>query len=138
MRFAVPHLRSLSKATRELTARERTALSALLHRRQPDFCEIIDEVGMDPRCVEAHRFCTTFCALAFRHAEGAVGYRLARYPGHAIQEAAGFIARDDEARIGKGPVDFGSEYSVTYYHRVTSTKTIRRGSARRSQPSCSS
>jgi hypothetical protein len=106
MRFAVPHLRSLSKATRELTARERTALSALLHRRQPDFCEIIDEVGMDPRCVEAHRFCTTFCALAFRHAEGAVGYRLARYPGHAIQEAAGFIARDDEARIGRRACGF--------------------------------
>jgi hypothetical protein len=92
MEFAVPDVKSLSKAVREFSPRERTALSAMLHRRQPDFCEIIDEVGRDPRCVEGHRFCAMFCALAVRHAEGADGYRLPRYPGHAIEEAGGFMA----------------------------------------------
>jgi hypothetical protein len=106
MKFTVLDLKSLSKAVRKLSARERTALSAMLHRRQPDFCEMIDEVGMDPRCVEAHRFCTMFCALAFRHAEGAVGHRLPRYPGHAIEEMAGFIARAEEARIGRRACGF--------------------------------
>ena len=101
MKFAVSELKSLSKAVRSLSAREGTALSAMLHRRQPDFFEIIDEVGMDPRCVRAHRFCTMFCALAFGYAERAAGYRLPRYLGDAIQEAAGFMARGEEAKIGR-------------------------------------
>jgi hypothetical protein len=42
-----------------------------------------------------------FCALAFKHAEGAARYRLPRYPGDAIQEVAGFMARGEEAHIGK-------------------------------------
>jgi len=101
MKFAVSELKSLSRAVRSLSAREGTALSAMLHRRQPDFCEIIDDVGMDPRCVRAHRFCTMFCALAFGYAERAAGYRLPRYLGNTIQEAAGFMARREEAQIGR-------------------------------------
>lgn len=101
MKFAVSELKSLSKAVRSLSAREGTALSAMLQRRQRDFFEIIDEVGMDPRCARAHRFCTMFCALAFGYAERAAGYRLPRYLGDAIQEAAGFMARGEEAQIGR-------------------------------------
>ena len=101
MEFAVSELKSLSKAVRSLSAQEGTALSAMLQRRQPDFFEIIDEVGMDPRCVRAHRFCTMFCALAFGYAERAVGYRLPRYPGDAIQETAGFMVRGEEVQIGR-------------------------------------
>jgi len=56
---------------------------------------------MDPRCVEAHAYCTMFCALAFRQAEGVDGYRLPRYPGHSINEAVGFMARGEEAQIGR-------------------------------------
>jgi hypothetical protein len=101
MKFAVSELKSLSKAVRSLSARECTALSAMLKRRQPDFFEIIDEVGTDPRCAPAHLFCIMFCALAFGYAERAAGYRLPRYPGDAIQEAAGFMARGEEAQIGR-------------------------------------
>jgi hypothetical protein len=101
MKFSVSEVKSLSMTVRSLSAREGTALSAMLHRRQPDFFEIIDEVGMDPRCVRAHRFCTMFCALAFGYAERAAGYRLPRYLGDAIQEAAGFMARGEEAQIGR-------------------------------------
>jgi len=101
MRFAVPHLERLSKAVRSLSSAERRALSAMLHRRQPHLCQIIDEVGKDPRCVQAHRFCTMFCGLAIEHAEGTAGNRLPRYPRAAIQEAAGFIARGEEAQIGR-------------------------------------
>lgn len=56
---------------------------------------------MDPRCVQAHRFCTMFCALAIEHAEGIAGSRLPRYPRAAFQEATGFIARSEEAQIGR-------------------------------------
>jgi hypothetical protein len=101
MKFAVSELKSLSKAVRSLSAREYTALTAMLQRRQPDFFEIIGEVGTEPRCARAHLFCTMFCALAFGYAERAAGYRLPRYPGDAIQEAAGFMARGEEAQIGR-------------------------------------
>jgi hypothetical protein len=100
MKFGVQDLKRLSRAVRSLSAKETRALSTMLHRRQPDFCEIIDEVGMDPRCVQAHRFCTMFCALAFKHAEGAVGYRLQRFQGDAFQEVCGFMARG-ETKVGK-------------------------------------
>lgn len=101
MVFAVPDLKSLSTAVQGLSARESTTMSAMLHRRQPEFCEIIDWVGMDSRCAQAHWFCTMFCALAFRQAERYAGYRLPKYAGGAIQEAAGFIARGEEAQIGR-------------------------------------
>ena len=101
MKFAVPELKSLSKAVRSLSAQEGTALSAMLQRRQPDFFEIIDEVGIDPRCVQAHRFCIMFCALTLKHAEGDAGYRIPGYQAGAFLETGGLIARGEEARIGR-------------------------------------
>lgn len=101
MKFAVSELKCISKAVRSLSVKEGMAFSAMLHRRQSDFCEIIDEVNMDPRCARAHRFCTMFCALAFGYAERASGYRLQRYMRNSIQEVTGFMARGEEAKIGR-------------------------------------
>jgi len=42
-----------------------------------------------------------FCALAFRLAERAAGYRLPKYGEYAIRETAGYIARREVAQIGK-------------------------------------
>ena len=100
MKFTVPDLKSLSAAVLSLSAREHTALSAMIYRRQPDFCEIIDEVGMDPRCTQAHSFCTIFCALALEYAEEVLSFRLPRFQGDAFQEACGFLARGD-SQIGR-------------------------------------
>jgi len=101
MKFSVLELKYLSELVRSLDKREARALSALLRRRQPYFCEIIDEVGMDPRCVEAHRFCTWFCAMALGYAEEDARHRFPRYDGYDILATAGMIARGEEARIGK-------------------------------------
>lgn len=101
MKFSILELKYLSRLVRSLSKRECKALSAMLHRRQPDFCEIIDEVGMDPRCFQAHRFCTLFCAMAFSYAEEDARSRLPKYLGDAILAVAGFIARGDEAQIGR-------------------------------------
>ena len=67
MKFKVSDLKRVSGVVRTLGTREGKSLSTMLHREQPEFCEIVDEVGMDPRCIEAHRFCTMFCALALQH-----------------------------------------------------------------------
>ena len=40
------------------------------------------------------------------YAEKAAGYRLPSYSGYAIQEAAGFIARGEEAQVGKRACGF--------------------------------
>jgi hypothetical protein len=56
---------------------------------------------MDPRCAQAHRFCTLFCALAFEHVEGIAGSRLPRYPRAVFQEVMGLVARGEEAQIGR-------------------------------------
>jgi len=67
----------------------------MIHRQQPDFCEIIDEVGIDPRCAQAHRFCAMFCALALKYAEEAVLFRLPRFQRDDFEEVCGFMARGD-------------------------------------------
>jgi hypothetical protein len=106
MKFAVADLKSLSTGIPWLSARERKALSTRLRRRQPEFWEIIDEVSADPRCAEAYRFCAVFCALSLRHAEAVAGCRLPIYPGDVIWETAGFMARSDEASIGRRACGF--------------------------------
>lgn len=40
-----------------------------LHKNQPYFCELIDPIADDPRCFEAHKFCTLFCSNASEQAE---------------------------------------------------------------------
>jgi hypothetical protein len=42
-----------------------------------------------------------FCALAFGYAERAAGYRLSTHLRNSIQEAAGFMARGEQAIIGR-------------------------------------
>jgi len=106
MKFGVPDLKTLSKAVRESDPLEDIPLSYLLHHRQPAFWWILDEIAMDPRCMEAHRFCTRFCALAFIYAEQAAGYSLPSYPEHIIRNMAGFMVRGEEAQIGKRACGF--------------------------------
>jgi hypothetical protein len=101
MKFSVLELKYLSELVRSFDRREGKSLSTMLHKRQPDFCEIIDEVGMDPRCVRAHGFCTSFCAMAFKYAEEDARSRLPRYLGVEIFEVAGFITRGEEKQIGR-------------------------------------
>ncbi len=101
MMFTVPDLKGLSAEVQELNAKESRAMSAMLHRRQPEFCEMIAWVGMDVRCARAHWFCSMFCALACRQAEMSTGRGLPPLTEYDIQEVAGFIARGDEAEIGK-------------------------------------
>ena len=80
--------------------------SELLHERQPHFCNIIDEVGEDPRCYDAHRFCTLFCAIALEQAERAFPDKPPIYSKYVFQDLAGLIARGQEEQVGKRAVSF--------------------------------
>ena len=100
MKFTVSDLKRMAGITRKLGTRERKSLSAMLHREQPEFCQILDEVGMDPRCIEAHRFCTTFCAFALKHAGAVTGRRHVKLPAAAFWDWACRLSRGRRARIG--------------------------------------
>ena len=80
--------------------------SKLLHKRQPHFCDIIDEVGEDPRCYGAYRFCILFCAIALERAEIITPEQLPIYSKYVYQDLAGLIARGQERQIGKRATSF--------------------------------
>jgi hypothetical protein len=101
MKFTVEDLKHVAGELRSLAVRGHGRLSAMLHRRQPDLCLLIDDVAIDPRCVQVHRFCTMFCALALDHAQDMVGHALPRYPVATIQEVMCLIAQGQEAQIGR-------------------------------------
>ena len=101
MKFTALRLNHIAEAVRSLSETARVRLSTMLHRRQPEFCEIIDEVGLDYRCLAAHRFCTSFCAIALRHAEQVTRRSAPIYKGTTIHELAGLVRRGEQTRIGK-------------------------------------
>jgi len=74
-------------------AKDWKIFSELLHKRQPHFCNIIDEVGEDTRCYDAYRFCNLFCAIALEQAERNTPEQLPIYSKYVYQELASLIAR---------------------------------------------
>ena len=80
--------------------------SELLHKRQPHFCNIIDEVGEDHRCYDAYQFCTQFCAIALEQAEIVTPEQLPIYSKFVYHDLASLIARGQEKQIGKRAVSF--------------------------------
>ena len=87
-------------------AKDWNFFSELLHKRQPHFCHIIDEVGADPRCFDAYRFCTQFCAIALERAERITPEQMPIYSKYEFQDLASLIARGQGKQIGKRAVSF--------------------------------
>lgn len=106
MKYTVSDLRLMRQMVLSANLKDWNLFSALLHERQPHFCKIIDEVGEDPRCYDAHRFCTLFCAIALEQAEIAFPDKPPIYSKHVFQELAGLIARGQEKQVGKRAVNF--------------------------------
>ena len=69
MKFTVDDIKLFKKMVGSADDDDEIRFSKRLHTKQPHFCNIIDQVKIDPRCSEAHRFCTLFCYLALDHAE---------------------------------------------------------------------
>ncbi len=101
MMFTIQDLKLLSTSLETLKDKDIARLSKVLHRRQPSLANMIDDVGTDPRCVSAHRYCTLFCALALIHAEWVTRFRVPKYSRSTIHEMASFIVQDNHVYIGK-------------------------------------
>ena len=101
MRLAVADLKALSRAARSLGTSQAAKLSAMMRRRQPGFCSMVDFVRTDPRCRNAYSFCVFFCALAFKHAEDTAGHRLPQCPESSFRTAAGWMAQGCDAALGQ-------------------------------------
>lgn len=100
MKFTVSDLNRVGSTVRALGTREGKSLSAMLHRGHPEFCQILDEVGMDPRCIEASRFCTMFCALALQHARAVTRRQFVGLPVDEFWEWARRLSTGRGVRIG--------------------------------------
>ena len=69
MRFTVGDIKLFKKMVGSADDDDKIRYSRRLHKKQPHFCNIIDQLKIDYRCSEAHLFCTLFCSLALDHAE---------------------------------------------------------------------
>lgn len=101
MKFTVIDLKKLTMVTLLSHSHDDSSISDFLHEAQPDLSEIIDEVGLDPRCRDAHRFCTLFCAATLMYVDINWSERMPAFPGSLIHDARGLIARKEELQIGK-------------------------------------
>jgi hypothetical protein len=106
MKFTVPELRLMREMVLSANEKDWKFFSELLHKKQPHICSIIEEVGEDPRCYDAYRFCTQFCAIALRMAEITTPEQLPIYSKCEFQELASLIARGQERQIGKRATSF--------------------------------
>jgi hypothetical protein len=106
MKYTVSDLRLKRQMVLSANAKDWKFFSELLHKRQPHFCNIIDEVGEDPRCYDAYRFCTQFCAIALEQAEIRTPEQLPIYSNYVYQDLASLIARGQERQIDKRAVSF--------------------------------
>jgi len=106
MKYTVSDLRLLRQMVLSANAKDWIFYSELLHKRQPHICSIIDEVGEDPRCYDAYRFCTQFCAIALERAERITPEQMPIYSKYEFQDLASLIARGQERQIGKRSASF--------------------------------
>jgi hypothetical protein len=106
LKFRVADLKRIHSMVGSVDSEEEPSLSRYLRKVQPHFSKMIEEVGWDPRCVEAHRFCTLFCALALSHAELSAEDRIPACPAYTIQDVVRAVARRDRPQIGSRACSF--------------------------------
>jgi len=100
MKFIVADLKLLNKMVQNANSDEEILLSDSLQEKQPGFYEEIEDVRVDPRCLDAFRFCTLFCSLALDSAERVTGECLPSFPKSVFHDMACMVAQRDY-RLGK-------------------------------------
>jgi hypothetical protein len=110
MKFTIPDLILFKKMVSYSNEDDEKELSKILHKKQTNFCKIIDSISYDPRCFEVHRYCTLFCAIASEHAEAIIDSRYEEYikiPEPYFDTMTHLVAQQNIA-IGKRGVTYPS------------------------------
>jgi hypothetical protein len=92
-RFTIKCLKLFKKMVDFSSSEDVIKYSKILKKRQPNFCKIIDEVKIDPRCLTAHRFCTLFCSLALEDAELFWNEKFPRFSEAALRKMTFKVAQ---------------------------------------------
>ncbi|HEB29499.1 MAG TPA: hypothetical protein ENI15_01310 [Spirochaetes bacterium] len=100
MRYTVADIKLIKKMVNYSNIDDEICLSKSLHKKQPHFCKIIDQVKIDSRCLEAHLFCTLFCSLAIDHAERVTEEDFPSFPEELFHDTAYMVAQKNP-KIGK-------------------------------------
>jgi len=93
MKYSVGDIKLLKKMVASADNDDEIYLTKRLHKKQPHFCNIIDQVKIDSRCLKAHRFCTLFCSLALDHAERVAGDSFNPFSENVFHNAACMIVQ---------------------------------------------
>jgi hypothetical protein len=108
MKFTVSDLKLMGQGVLSANEKDWKTLSKVLRKGQPHFCNIVDEVGMDPRCYGAYRFCILFCGLALEQAEIRTNEMLSAFTRYEIEDMASMVAQGREEHVGKRAITFPS------------------------------
>lgn len=100
MKYTTAELKLINKIADFSNTDDQIKLTDALHKKQPDFCNIINDVKIDPRCFEAHLFCTLFCSIALERAEVLTQQEFPSFSENVFSDAVYKIAQKD-SEIGK-------------------------------------
>jgi hypothetical protein len=88
MIFTVKDLKQLAFITMLSCTKDDEFFDEFLREDQPYFYDIIDEIGRDPRCHNAYRFCTHFCVA------------------NQVHDSLGFITRKKQLQLGRRAITY--------------------------------
>ncbi len=118
MKFTVKDLKQLAMATALLHTKDDESFDEFLRVCQPYFYDIIDEFGRDPRCYDAYRFCTLFCAASLFSAMNIIPDELPIFSFNQVHDLLGFITRKKQLQFGRR--------AITYPDRIQKYVLFRR------------
>ena len=110
MKFTVPDLKLLRKMVNCANAEDEAVLTRYLQKKQPGFFSLIQDVAIDPRCVEACRYCTLFCGLVLEQVDVKKGESLSPLSESEFRDIAGKVVRQDK-NIGRRAMTYPDRIS---------------------------
>lgn len=93
-KFTVKRLKVFKEMIDFSNSEDETRYSKHLKKKQPNFCKIIGDVKFDPRCLEAHKFCTLFCSFALEYVEQFLDRDFPPLAGSTFQNMANKVKRE--------------------------------------------
>jgi adenine-specific DNA methylase len=106
MIFTVKDLKQLAFITMLSCTKDDEFFDEFLREDQPYFYDIIDEIGRDPRCHNAYRFCTHFCVAALIYASDKIADTFPAFSYNQVHDSLGFITRKKQLQLGRRAITY--------------------------------